>query len=61
MSVPVSGSALLLIDVINDLAFEGAEALVAAAEAMAGSLAALKRRAAATGVPAIYLSGAFGR
>jgi hypothetical protein len=26
--VPVSGTALLLIDVINDMAFEGSEALV---------------------------------
>ena len=34
-SVPVSGTALLLIDVINDLAFEGSEALVAQAEPMA--------------------------
>ena len=28
VSVPVSGTALLLIDVINDMAFEGSEALV---------------------------------
>jgi hypothetical protein len=32
--VPVAGTALLLIDVINDLAFEGSDALVAQAEAM---------------------------
>lgn len=36
---------LLLIDVINDLEFEGGEKLLAPALAMAGPLAALKRRA----------------
>ena len=35
VAVPVTGTALLLIDVINDLAFDGSEALVAQAEAMA--------------------------
>ena len=39
IAVPVSGTALLLIDVINDLAFEGSEALVAQAEPMANRLA----------------------
>jgi hypothetical protein len=36
-----SGPALLLIDVINDLAFDGSETLVAQAEPMARRLAAL--------------------
>ena len=36
--VPVAGTALLLIDVINDLAFDGAEAIVAQAESMAAPL-----------------------
>ena len=45
ITVPVSGTALLLIDVINDLAFEGSAALVEQAEPMASRLAALKRRA----------------
>ena len=61
ISVPVSGTALLLIDVINDLAFEGSEALVAQAEPMAVRLAALKRRASAAGVPAIYINDNFGQ
>jgi len=61
ISVPVSGTALLLIDVINDLAFEGSGALVAQAEPMAIRLAALKRRAAAAGVPAIYINDNFGQ
>ena len=61
ISVPVSGTALLLIDVINDLAFEGSGALVAQAEPMAVRLAALKRRAGAAGVPAIYINDNFGQ
>ena len=39
IAVPVRGTALLLIDVINDLAFEGSAALVAQAEPMARRLA----------------------
>src|SRR4029450_7300949 len=61
VSFPVAGTALLLIDVINDLAFEGSEALVAQAEPMATRLAALKRRASASGVPVIYLNDNFGQ
>jgi len=59
--VPVSGTALLLIDVINDLEFDGSAALVAQAQAMAGPLARLKRRAEAAGVPAIYINDNFGQ
>ncbi len=59
--VPASGTALLLIDVINDLAFPGAEPLIEQAEAMAGRLAALKRRAATAGVPIIYVNDNFGQ
>lgn len=61
VAVPVSGTALLLIDVINDLAFDGSAALVAQAQAMAGPLARLKRRAAAAGLPAIYINDNFGQ
>src|SRR5687768_1924465 len=61
VAVPVSGTALLLIDVINDLAFDGSAALVAQAQAMAGPLARLKRRAAIAGVPAIYINDNFGQ
>ena len=61
VTITVAGSALLLIDVINNLAFEGSESLVAQAEAMAVSLAALKRRATAAGVPTIYINDNFGR
>ena len=59
--MPASGTALLLIDVINDLAFDGSAALVTQAQAMAGPLARLKRRAAAAGVPAIYINDNFGQ
>ena len=61
VAVPVSGTALLLIDVINDLAFDGSEALVAQAESMAAPLARLKRRAATAGVPTIYINDNFGQ
>ena len=59
--VPPAGTALLLIDVINDLAFKGSEKLVAQAESMAVKLAAFKRRAAAANVPCIYVNDNFGQ
>ncbi|HEY9465229.1 MAG TPA: isochorismatase family cysteine hydrolase [Vicinamibacterales bacterium] len=59
--VPVSGTALLVIDVINDLAFDGSESIVAQAESMARPLARLKRRATAAGVPTIYINDNFGQ
>lgn len=61
LKVPVAGTALLLIDVINDLAFDGSDAIVPAAEHMATTLARLKRRASAAGVPVIYVNDNFGR
>jgi nicotinamidase-related amidase len=61
IAVPATGTALLLIDVINDLAFEGSAGLVAQAEPMASRLAALKRRAIAAGVPTIYINDNFGQ
>jgi len=54
-------TALLIIDVINDLEFDGGEALLPAALAMAERIAELKQRAAAAGVPAIYLNDNFGQ
>ena len=56
-----SSAALLLVDVINDLEFEGGEKLLAHALPMAAALAALKRRAKAAGIPAIYSNDNFGR
>jgi len=61
-SVPENSSvALLLIDVINDMEFEGAEALVEQAIPMAHRIAELKRRARKAGIPAIYVNDNFGR
>jgi len=59
--VPAAGTALLLIDVINDLAFEGSEALIAQAEPMAERLAALKRRAVRARLPVVYVNDNFGQ
>jgi nicotinamidase-related amidase len=61
ITIPVAGTALLLIDVINDLAFEGSAALVEQAEPMAKRLSALKRRAGAAGVPTLYINDNFGK
>jgi len=61
-SVPEkSPVALLLIDVINDMDFEGSEALVRQAVPMARHIAALKQRAKAAGVPTVYVNDNFGR
>ena len=54
-------TALLLIDVINPIEFEGGEKLLAHALPMARALAVLKRRAKAAGVPIIYVNDNFGR
>ncbi len=51
----------MLIDVINDLEFDGGQKLLTQALPMAVSLAALRRRAKAAGVPAIYVNDNFGR
>jgi nicotinamidase-related amidase len=61
VAVPVAGTALLLIDVINDLAFDGSDAIVGRAVSMAGPLALLKRRATLAGVPVIYINDNFGQ
>jgi nicotinamidase-related amidase len=56
-----SAAALLLIDVINDLEFDGAEDLLPAAVKMAVALQAFKRRAKEQGIPVIYVNDNFGR
>lgn len=53
--------ALLLIDVINDLEFEGGAQLLRRALPMAKKLAALVARARASHVPVIYVNDNFGR
>lgn len=52
---------LLAIDVINDLEFEGGEALVEPGERMADCLADLLRRAREAGVAIVYSNDNFGR
>jgi len=61
MRIPVRGTALLLIDVINDLAFPGSESLIEQDEPMSKALAAFKRRATRAGVPIIYVNDNFGQ
>src|SRR6185369_8583656 len=53
--------ALLLIDVINDFEFEGAEALFDHALPAARNIAALKQRTDRAGIPAIYVNDNFGK
>jgi len=61
-NAPDSASAvLLLIDVINDMEFEGGDRLLAQALPMAERLAAFKRRARAAGIPAVYANDNWGR
>jgi len=53
--------ALLLIDVINDFDFPGADQLLRHARPMARNLLRLKQRAYKAGVPIIYVNDNFGR
>ena len=53
--------ALLLIDVINDLEFEGGELLAKQAVTAAKKIASLKQRAKLAGIPAIYVNDNFGK
>lgn len=54
-------TALLLVDVINDLEFDGGDRLLKTALPAARKLAALKARARRAGVPCIYANDNFGR
>jgi nicotinamidase-related amidase len=56
-----SDAALLLLDVINDLDFPESDQLLRYFPAAARRIAALKRRARAAGIPAIYVNDNFGR
>lgn len=56
-----AGAALLLIDVINDLDFPGATALIRAAERMAPRLRRLAARARRAGIPVVYVNDNFGQ
>ena len=52
---------LLLIDVINDMEFEGSDKLLRYALPMAKRLARLKARARKAGIPVVYVNDNFGR
>jgi nicotinamidase-related amidase len=56
-----SDIALILIDVINDLAFDDGKKLLQYALPMAKRIAALKARARQAGIPSIYVNDNFGR
>ena len=58
---PRTQTALLLIDVINDMDFEGSQSLVRFAEPMARRLRDLKRAARDAGMPTIYINDNFGK
>ncbi|HEV2150192.1 MAG TPA: isochorismatase family cysteine hydrolase [Longimicrobiaceae bacterium] len=53
--------ALLLVDMINDLEFPGAEGMLERAVAAAERTAALRRRAKEAGIPVVYANDNFGR
>jgi nicotinamidase-related amidase len=53
--------ALLLIDVINDLEFEGNDSIVRTARIMAKQIANLKARARRDGIVSIYVNDNFGK
>lgn len=56
-----SSVALLLIDVVNAMEFEGAERLLEFAVPMADRIAALRRRAREADIPTVYVNDNFGR
>jgi nicotinamidase-related amidase len=56
-----TATVLLVIDMINDLEYEGGAELLAQALPVAKRIAALKRRAQHAGIPTIYVNDNFGR
>jgi nicotinamidase-related amidase len=54
-------AALLIVDVVNDLEFEGGDHLLEPALEMAKHLARLKKRAVSLGMPRVYVNDNFGR
>jgi nicotinamidase-related amidase len=56
-----AAAALLLIDVVNDLEFEGGDRLLPQALALADRLERLVRRTRAAGLPTIYVNDNLGR
>ena len=60
-NAPDSSKVALLLDVINDLEFEGGEVLAQYALPPARVIASLKSRARLVGIPTIYVNDNFGR
>src|SRR5689334_18533278 len=56
-----AGAALLLIDWINDLEFDGGDCLLRHAHAIAKRVVSLKKRAHEAGIPVIYVNDNFGQ
>jgi nicotinamidase-related amidase len=56
-----AGTALVLVDVINDLEFEGGDRLLQHALPAAQRIAELKARAVAAGIPVVYANDNFGK
>lgn len=56
-----SSVVLLIVDVVNDMEYEGGAQLLEQALPMAQALSELKRRARAAGIPVIYANDNFGR
>lgn len=56
-----SSVVLLLIDVINDLEFDGGEKLLHHALPMARNIADLKQKVVSAGVPVVYINDNFGK
>jgi nicotinamidase-related amidase len=54
------GTALLVIDMLNDMVFEGAEQLLPAAEHAASVINTLRERAREAGVPVVYVNDHYG-
>lgn len=60
-SPAAGGTALLIIDMINDLRFEGAEEMRGPAQAAAGVIARLREQADGLGVPTVYVNDNYGQ
>ncbi|HEU0012270.1 MAG TPA: isochorismatase family cysteine hydrolase, partial [Longimicrobium sp.] len=56
-----AAAALLIVDMINDLEFQGGEALLPQLLPAAERIAALKARARKAGIPVVYANDNFGR
>lgn len=61
MKRPVDGTALLIIDMINDLEFPSAEAMLPDVQSAADAIERLMQDARRAGVPVVYVNDNYGR